>query len=764
MKTDFSRNWISIDGLIALLILGVLLFFTYGLLIVAPYPGFYFDPADGRILMVRGGTDSSITLEDGDFIEQIGPLTWTEYHGNRKLNFFQGVEAGQIVPIIVRRSGERITVPWLYPGLNREAFTGRFFNVWLLAYVFWAFGVAVQLFMWPKNLRWRLLISANYLTALLIIFGSLSSLRLWMSSYLLHAVAWLILPVYLQFHWSFPAPLRETPKWAWLSLYAVCVAMALAEVFLSVPLSLYFLAVVAALGGSVILLLTHFVRKSAERSTVRILLVGSLLAVLPTIVLSLLGAFGTIPEIGPLSLFALPIMPATYFYAAYRGRLGGWELRSNRAISIYAFLILFGTALSIIVGLTGVMNLSHETFLFVSIGMAMLTAWLTILLFPAFQGFVERQLLGARLGYEDLPATYSARITTSTALADLFKLLEEEVFPTLLVKQYAFVQVGPAEPMVILSKDVTADQIRKEALEELLASFRTHSRIPLWEDGQPFEWVRLILPLQIDSDLIGVWLLGRRDPDDLYPRAELPILQSLADQTAIALSNIIQTERLRKMYNDDTERNEKSRHQLALDLHDSVLNQLAVLRLNVDEAHVSLKFEKAYEEVTTRLREIVTNLRPPMLDYGLQFALEELADNLMERSKDAVKVTANVQAKGECRYPENIERNIYRITQEACENSIRHGQAMHVNILAKLGLGGIWLLIEDDGVGFEMAGRSDLDALLAQQHFGLAGMMERAMLINAQMGIDSYPKGGTRIQISWSEAHAGQADSAKDDQ
>jgi len=37
--------------------------------------------------------------------------------------------------------------------------------------------------------------------------------------------------------------------------------------------------------------------------------------------------------------------------------------------------------------------------------------------------------------------------------------------------------------------------------------------------------------------------------------------------------------------------------------------------------------------VTRRLREIVTDLRPPMLSYGLKLAIEELADNLMERSK-----------------------------------------------------------------------------------------------------------------------------------
>jgi len=60
----------------------------------------------------------------------------------------------------------------------------------------------------------------------------------------------------------------------------------------------------------------------------------------------------------------------------------------------------------------------------------------------------------------------------------------------------------------------------------------------------PYPWVRLMLPLKVGEDVLGFWLFGRRDPDDFYSQEELPILKSLADQAAIALSNILQTERL----------------------------------------------------------------------------------------------------------------------------------------------------------------------------------------------------------------------------
>ncbi len=751
METNPSRTRSGrvVDLLISLVVLGCLLVYTYGILFAAPYSGFYFNPSDGKILEIYENQNVSPGLKVGDFIEKIGIVTWREYRDNKNVSFFKGVRAGDVVTIIIQRAGKFVTVPWVYPGFNNTEFAKRFLNIWWLAYIFWVFGIATQIAMRPKDLRWRLLISADYLTALFIIFGSLSARQLWMSSSLLHAVAWLMLPVYIQFHWIFPTPLQHIPLRIWTVFYIVSISLAAAEIFLRPSRSLFFFAVLFALVGSIGLLFIHFFRRPAQRGTIKIVAAGVVLAVLPTIVVSLFGGNGRIPQIGPLSLLALPIMPATYFYAAFRGRLGGLELRSNQAISIYTFLILLGTILLIFMGYIDFVRISQEFVIFASIIIAMLTAWLTNSLFPAFQAFIERRVLGITLPSKNLPETYSARITTSASLASLLKLLEEEVFPSLLVKQYAFVQIKNASAKVMLSKNLTSDQIEEDIMMDLLGSSQTDRLLPFSEEDSLLGWVRLILPLKLETNLMGAWLLGRRDPDDVYPQAELPILQSLADQTAIALSNIVQTERLRQMYTDDIERNEKRRLQLALDLHDSVLNQLAILRLSVDQAHVSPKFQGAYDEVTKRLREIVTDLRPPMLSYGLQFAIEELADNLMERSKDKVKVSANVQVEDETRYPENVEQHIFRMMQEACENAIRHGHATQINILAKLRTGNIWLLIEDNGIGFQADGQLDLDTLLANKHFGLAGIVERAMIIGAAVQIDSSIEVGARIQISW---------------
>ncbi|MBW8011766.1 MAG: hypothetical protein FVQ83_11085 [Chloroflexi bacterium] len=59
------------------------------------------------------------------------------------------------------------------------------------------------------------------------------------------------------------------------------------------------------------------------------------------------------------------------------------------------------------------------------------------------------------------------------------------------------------------------------------------------------------------------------------------------------------------------------------------------------------------------------------------------------------------------------------------------------------------IVIEDNGKGFEVDPTLDLVQLLAKKQFGLAGMVERASLIGAQVLIDSTYSRGTKVIIVW---------------
>ena len=762
-KNIFHRRQI-IELSYSALTLALLLFFTYGIFIRAPYIGFYFDPTDGRILQIftpsaslwedilkysfNPGTpipinDSSQSLQLGDILIKAGNVSLQDYHENRRQGLFNDVKGGETIDIIVNRNGKEVIVPWKIPAFNQLEFFSRFFNVWWLAYIFWLFGFTAQIFIRPKDTLWKLFVVLNYLSGLWVILGALSARQLWESSILLHAVTWSLPPIYLHFHWLFPKPLRPAPKPAVVILYAASLPLILGELFQIFPKTLYALGFLLALIGSVVLQAIHFIRHPEQRQEVGFLAFAVSLAILPSIVLSISGAAGIIPQTAIFGLLTLPFMPLAYFYVIYRRQLGGLEVRLNRFISLYAFLVLFGTAILMLVIPATSLDIKPETWFFIGIMLILFTAFIVITAYPAFQAFVEKRFLGITLPYQHLQETYSDRITTSTSLSSLLQLLNDEIFPSLLVRQFAFMQVFNGNPKALLTKNINPEQLPDESVINELASQAGIYLPYISPDGG---WVRLVLPLKVGDGFIGFWLLGQRDPDDLYLQAEIPILQSLANQTAIALSNILHAKQLRKMYQSDIERYEKERMRLALELHDSILNELAVLRTNLDETNLSPKFQTSYEELTRRLREIVSDLRPPMLMYGLKPAIEGLADNLMERSGDKIKIKVDIQASEE-RVPQNIEQHLFRITQEACENALRHAQAKNIAISGTLTHQRISMIIEDDGTGFDTP--QDLSNLIINQHFGLAGMVERTHLIGAEINIQSRLNTGTKIHITW---------------
>lgn len=232
------------------------------------------------------------------------------------------------------------------------------------------------------------------------------------------------------------------------------------------------------------------------------------------------------------------------------------------------------------------------------------------------------------------------------------------------------------------------------------------------------------------------------------------MLQSLANQTAIALSNIVQTERLKAMYHANINRYEEERNRLGRDLHDSVLNEMAAILSKHEELPQVPGFMDSYNLLIHRLREIISDVRPPELTYGLKFALEGLADRLSERHQDKIRIVAEIRMDETCRYPDLVENNIYRIVQEACENALKYARATSITITGEMTEGEINLEVLDDGIGFATEINLPLDEMVANKHFGLAGMYERADLIGAVVRINSKPAKGAKVGVVWKRKDA----------
>ncbi|MBC8507580.1 MAG: PAS domain-containing protein [Anaerolineales bacterium] len=204
------------------------------------------------------------------------------------------------------------------------------------------------------------------------------------------------------------------------------------------------------------------------------------------------------------------------------------------------------------------------------------------------------------------------------------------------------------------------------------------------------------------------------------------------------------------LYRDNIQRHEQERMKLAHDLHDEVLNGLAALSMAIDDQHVSPKFHQVYEKLTFRIRRIINGLRPPMLDHGLNPALEALVDELLDRSLGDISIILEIDDSIE-RHESSVEGHLFRIVQQACENAFQHANAKTIRISGALKKDNIELIVEDDGVGFVK------DKILSRphnsdrRHFGLVMMQERAEIINADLVIESTLGEGTRIEIVLSD-------------
>ena len=738
------------------LILAVLLAYTYAKFFEHTYYGFRWNSENGEIVAIyvpQDGVEQPLSV--GDTIIQIGPLTLEEFHKDLTQPMFNNIQRGEDILLRVKTDSGDKDVVWIFPGPKSGEVLDLFFSEGWLAYAFWLAGTLALFNLRPKDERRYLMIAFNYLTAIWLTMGSgLSQYHIWGSPIILRMSIWLCVPVYLHFHWVFPKPLTKLPPLLVWAGYILAALLSLGELLRLLDNSLYSLGFLIALAVSLILLIAHAAFQPESRRDLRLLLVASLLAFVPAIAIGYVGAFDQVPAFAGGWLLGLPLIPLAYLYAAYRRQLGGSEVRVNRFITTYIFVMLLFAVLSVAISLTVARFSSQgdpiQVAVLVAISFSVLASILTISGFSKFQTFVERRLLGIPFPQDGLLGVYSTQIAVSASTSSLLKFLENDILPTLLVRQFAFLRLREGVWDTLTAVGVTEHQIPQyDDLSELVSKADGHLYPRETDALQDYSWIRLALPLKIGDELIGVWFFGRRDPDDIYSQAELPLLRSLANQTSVALSNIIQADRIKTMYEANINRYEQERLRLAHDLHDSLLNEMAAMLMKHDPSSLPADFQESFDGLIVKLREIVSDLRPPMLIYGLKFAIEGLADNFSERNQDVVNITLDIQGDGEQRYPELVERNLYRIVQEACENASKYSQAKAINIVGNLSSEMIELTVNDDGIGFGTEISLKLDDMLANKHFGLAGMHERAALIGAMIKVTSMPEQGTQVWVTW---------------
>jgi signal transduction histidine kinase len=269
------------------------------------------------------------------------------------------------------------------------------------------------------------------------------------------------------------------------------------------------------------------------------------------------------------------------------------------------------------------------------------------------------------------------------------------------------------------------------------------------------------VPLVAQGKLLGSLNLAATSPG-AFAAEHLQIAREVADQIAIALQQAQlfrsvsrHRQELRTLAARLAEVEESERRRLACELHDRVGQSLTALGINLNILRGQFPLEAAgksadrledslrlVEETIGSIRNVMTDLRPPVLDdYGLVAALRWYGTQFSTRTGVPTEVRGEEPTP---RLPPDVETGLFRIAQEALTNVSKHARATQISVTLETGADNVRLTIADDGAGFEPS--------LLREHgegsgWGLINIRERAEALGGKLRVDTAPGRGTRISV-----------------
>jgi signal transduction histidine kinase/CheY-like chemotaxis protein len=200
---------------------------------------------------------------------------------------------------------------------------------------------------------------------------------------------------------------------------------------------------------------------------------------------------------------------------------------------------------------------------------------------------------------------------------------------------------------------------------------------------------------------------------------------------------------------------ETERGRISRELHDRFGQDLTALKLGLQlikkqgpfppsvQASIG-QLEKLTDSLMQDIHRLAWELRPAALDdFGLDMALRRYASEWSEHN--GVAVDFHSQGVETHRLPTELETTLYRITQEALTNVLRHAKAQRVSVLLERRPDHVLLIVEDNGQGFDA--QAALKVPGANGRLGLLGMHERVILASGTIEIESTPGAGTTVFV-----------------
>src|SRR6266568_5787610 len=293
------------------------------------------------------------------------------------------------------------------------------------------------------------------------------------------------------------------------------------------------------------------------------------------------------------------------------------------------------------------------------------------------------------------------------------------------------------EPVIIdnVRNDTPLAQAYREAVGELLETTFRYIR----------SWVAV--PLKLKEQVIGMLSASHSKPN-YYTSHHADLALAIANQAAIAIENARLYEQAQELAALE------ERQKLARELHDSVSQALYGIALGAHTARTLLDRDplelpgsldyllSLAEAAMDEMRALIFELRPESLEReGLVSALSKQGAALQAHHG----MTVQTELCEEPDLPLTVKQELYRIAQEAMQNTVKHARARKVDLRLCQTANAVILEVRDDGVGFDPLGSFP-------GHLGLHSMQERVSSLRGLLQIESAPGQGTSILAQVPEA------------
>jgi nitrate/nitrite-specific signal transduction histidine kinase len=257
----------------------------------------------------------------------------------------------------------------------------------------------------------------------------------------------------------------------------------------------------------------------------------------------------------------------------------------------------------------------------------------------------------------------------------------------------------------------------------------------------------IIVPLKLETTAIGVLWIARFEAQQ-FSETDLIWLESMADQVVIALQHALMTSQLQSLSIIE------ERGRIAREMHDGLAQVLGYMNLQVQTLGTLLKQGKSKQlsDELDQMREAVqiahADVRENILSLRTTLAQEKDPAFAVEEYLTEFGIQTGIETHflykvaGALGLASVAEVQLVCVLQEALTNVRKHAKANHVAVTiskdTQKDIGEIRMSVQDDGVGFRLAG--------SKHNFGLQTMRERAESVGGRLVVTSDYGNGTQIE------------------